>query len=38
MNRENWVTILLDGSVDDEELCAFLDMSFASVGPKARKR
>jgi predicted DNA-binding protein (MmcQ/YjbR family) len=35
MNRDNWITILLDGSVDDEEVYTFLDMSFGNVGPKS---
>ena len=37
MNRENWITILLDGAIEDEEVYTFLDMSFGNVGPKARK-
>jgi predicted DNA-binding protein (MmcQ/YjbR family) len=37
MNRDNWITILLDGSVDNEEIYTFLDMSFGNVGPKAKK-
>jgi predicted DNA-binding protein (MmcQ/YjbR family) len=36
MNRDNWITILLDGSADDEEVYTFLDMSFGNVGPKAK--
>ena len=38
MNRDNWITILLDGSVDDEEIYTFLDMSFGNVGTKAKKK
>ena len=37
MNRDNWITILLDGSIDDEEIYTFLDMSFGNVGPKVKK-
>ena len=33
MNRDNWITILLDGTVEDEEVYTFLDMSFGNVGP-----
>ena len=38
MNRENWITILLDGAVEDEEVYTFLDMSFGNVGVKAKKK
>ncbi len=38
MNQNNWVTILLDGTVPDEEILAYLDSSFADAGIKGRKR
>lgn len=38
MNHDNWITILLDGSVEDEEIYTFLDMSFGNVGGKAKAR
>jgi predicted DNA-binding protein (MmcQ/YjbR family) len=38
MNRENWITILLDGAVEDGEVCTCLDMSFGNVGTKAKKK
>ncbi|MBQ9058435.1 MAG: MmcQ/YjbR family DNA-binding protein [Atopobiaceae bacterium] len=31
MHKEHWITILLDGSVDAEEIYTFIDMSFRSV-------
>ncbi|EUB31354.1 MmcQ/YjbR family DNA-binding protein [Olsenella uli] len=37
MNRDNWITILLDGSAEGEEIYTFLDMSFGNVGTKAKK-
>ena len=39
MNRENWITVLIDGTVDDMEIYTFLDMSFNNVGRRmAAKR
>lgn len=38
MNRNRWVTILLDGTVADEEIRSYLDMSYNFVGGKGRKR
>lgn len=37
MNRDNWITILPDGSAEGEEIYTFLDMSFGNVGTKAKK-
>jgi predicted DNA-binding protein (MmcQ/YjbR family) len=28
MNRDHWITILLDGSVQDERICHLLDLSY----------
>lgn len=28
MNKENWISVLLDGSMDDDMLYSLLDMSF----------
>ncbi len=37
MNKENWITIALDGSADDEKLKFFLDMSFELTLPKIKQ-
>ena len=37
MNREHWITIQLDGTVEDEEVFTFLDMSFGNVGSNATR-
>ena len=37
MNKEKWVTILLDGSAEKEDITALLDMSYAMTAPKIRK-
>ena len=38
MNKDHWITVLLDGSIEYEEIYTFIDMSFSSVGPKSRKK
>ncbi len=37
-HRENWVTVLLDGTVPLEEILPLLDLSFHLTGPKAVSR
>ena len=37
MNKEKWITILLDGSVGREEITALVDMSFRMTETKLRK-
>ena len=37
MNKEKWITILLDGSAEKEDITALLDMSYAMTAPKIRK-
>lgn len=37
MNKNHWVSVLLDGTADDETVTALLDMSYALTKPK-RKR
>lgn len=37
MNKKNWVTALLDGSVPPEELAALLDESYRLAGKKQRR-
>lgn len=34
MNKENWITIALDGSVDRETVCRMVDMSFEATKRK----
>ena len=38
MNANSWVTILLDGSVPDDEIRSLLDKAFTLAGAKGRKR
>lgn len=38
MNKSNWISAALDGSVDDEKLKTLLDMSYDLTAPKARRR
>lgn len=38
MNKENWLTILLDGSVPDEELIRLLEHSYDLTKTKRRKK
>lgn len=37
MNKENWITIALDHSVDDEKIRLLLDMSYDLTAPKPKK-
>lgn len=38
MNKENWISILLDGTVDVEQIFTFLDMSFELTARKTRTK
>ena len=38
MNKEHWISVLLDGSVPLDQACALLEMSNAQVAPARRKR
>lgn len=38
MNKEHWVSILLDGCVPDEQIFPLLELSYDSVAPKRRKK
>lgn len=38
MNKENWITAVLDGTVPAEKLRALLDMSYELTRPKPRKK
>ncbi len=37
MNKRHWVTVLLDGSVADEQLFELLEISFSATAPKRRR-
>lgn len=37
MNKSNWITILLDNSVPDEQINPLLELSYDSVAPKRKK-
>ena len=37
MNKDKWITILLDGSAEQEEITALLAMSYAMTAAKIRK-
>lgn len=37
MNKEQWITVVLDGSVSDDKIKMLLDMSYQATAPKARK-
>lgn len=38
MNKENWITVALDGSVADEKIKMLLDMSYNATLPKVKKK
>lgn len=39
MNKENWITVLLDGSISEEMVCMLLDESYAlTLNQKKRKK
>ena len=38
MNKAHWVTVALDGSVEDYKIKMILDMSFNATAPKIRKK
>lgn len=38
MNKEQWITVALDGSVSDEQIKMLLDMSYEATVPKVHKR
>ncbi len=38
MNKENWLSIALDGTAPDEEIKSLLDMSYQMVAPKKKSR
>ena len=38
MNKNHWISIVLDGSVSDDQITPLLELSYDSVAPKRRKR
>jgi len=38
MNKDSWISVALDGSVEDEKVKMLLDVSFELTAPKVRKR
>ncbi|MBQ7715146.1 MAG: MmcQ/YjbR family DNA-binding protein [Clostridia bacterium] len=38
MNKREWISVLLDGSVPEDEIYALIDRSFAVTAPKRRKK
>lgn len=38
MNKNNWVSVCLDGSCDDDKIIELLNMSFGLTAPKIKKK
>lgn len=38
MNKQNWITVLLDGTVPADRICALLDISYNATSSKHRKK
>jgi predicted DNA-binding protein (MmcQ/YjbR family) len=38
MNKNHWISIVLDGSVSDDQIIPLLELSYDSVAPKRRKK
>jgi predicted DNA-binding protein (MmcQ/YjbR family) len=38
MNKNHWLTILLDGSVEFETVCGLIEQSFDMTTPKLKKK
>lgn len=38
MNKNHWISIVLDGSVPDDQIFPLLELSYDSVAPKRRKK
>lgn len=34
MNKEHWITVLLDGTVDKEKICGLIDISYDLTGKR----
>jgi len=37
MNKQHWITVLLDGTVQDEKVCNLIDMSFLATASAKKK-
>ena len=37
MNKEHWITVLLDGTVEGDKVCDLIDMSFTATASKKKK-
>lgn len=37
MNKEHWITVLLDGTVEEGKVCDLIDMSYAATASKKKK-
>ena len=38
MNKQNWITVLLDGTVPEDRVCALTDISYNATSSKRRKK
>ena len=38
MNKSQWITVLLDGTVPDERILPLVELSYAAVAPKPKRR
>lgn len=38
MNKEHWITVLLDGTVEEEKIFELIDTSFQATAPKPSKK
>ena len=38
MNKNHWISIVLDNSVPDDQITPLLELSYDSVAPKRRKK
>lgn len=38
MSKDNWITVVLDGSASDDKIKMLLDMSYQTTAPKVRRR
>lgn len=38
MNKDHWVSILLDGTISDKQILPLLELSYDSITPKRRRR
>ena len=38
MNKDHWITILLNDSVPDETICSLLELCYDSVAPKRKRK